>query len=277
MNSIYRYITSVIAAAFVATVITAAVPSTALATPGNGNAYGHSHSQNIVNSNQTVAAAADTQATVEHTSTLPAVHTQTVATENSVIPGNNGTVKIDRAPFDSHPDNQPHVGCTFQVDFYNFDKGVGDATVQFALHEPTANGTITVVNGDLTPNIGEDVAGGGTDVDAQQTYTLAFTGEAHPKQGYHVKLTVHAPGSQGADTKHKVFWVKGCNEAAKPVGGSGGHVLAAATVVPANPVHQAAFLANTGTGNMALVNAILGLFIGGIAASAAVLTKKSTR
>ena len=25
-----------------------------------------------------------------------------------------------------------------------------------------------------------------------------------------MKLTVHAEGSQGADTKHKVFWVTGC-------------------------------------------------------------------
>jgi hypothetical protein len=27
-----------------------------------------------------------------------------------------------------------------------------------------------------------------------------------------VKLTVHTPGSQGADTKHKVFWVEPCEE-----------------------------------------------------------------
>ncbi len=37
----------------------------------------------------------------------------------------------------------------------------------------------------------------------------------HPQQGYHVKLTIHAPGSQGADTKHKVFWVEPC-ETARP-------------------------------------------------------------
>ncbi len=36
-------------------------------------------------------------------------------------PGNNGTIKIDGVPFDDHPDNQPHVGCIFQVDFYGFD------------------------------------------------------------------------------------------------------------------------------------------------------------
>ena len=33
-------------------------------------------------------------------------------------PGNNGTIKIDDTPFDDHPNNEPHVGCVFQVDFY---------------------------------------------------------------------------------------------------------------------------------------------------------------
>jgi hypothetical protein len=38
-------------------------------------------------------------------------------------PGNNGTVKIDDVPFDDHPNNEPHVGCVFQVDWYGFDEG----------------------------------------------------------------------------------------------------------------------------------------------------------
>ena len=38
-------------------------------------------------------------------------------------PGNNGTVKIDARPFDDAPNNEPHVGCSFQVDFYGYDKG----------------------------------------------------------------------------------------------------------------------------------------------------------
>ncbi|MDP9220598.1 MAG: hypothetical protein M3P23_08675 [Actinomycetota bacterium] len=35
--------------------------------------------------------------------------------------GNNGTIKIDSKPFDDAPNNEPHVGCKFQVDFYGFD------------------------------------------------------------------------------------------------------------------------------------------------------------
>lgn len=131
-------------------------------------------------------------------------------------PGNNGTVKVDRLAFDDHPNNQPHVGCTFQIDFYGFDEGPGYfAQVFFELHAPTSAGrTLTVSTGNLSPFIGEDDnAGGGSEagLDASETYTLAFAGDPHPNQGYHVKLTVHAPGSQGADTKHKVFWVSGCD------------------------------------------------------------------
>jgi LPXTG-motif cell wall-anchored protein len=124
-------------------------------------------------------------------------------------PGNNGTVKIDGVAFDDHPNNEPHVGCVFQVDFYGFDQGDLDATVTFTLVPPTADDDIVV---DDVP-IGEDAAGGGTDLDASATYDLsaALDGvEPHDQQGFHVRLTVHAEGSRGADTKFKEFWIDGC-------------------------------------------------------------------
>jgi LPXTG-motif cell wall-anchored protein len=34
----------------------------------------------------------------------------------------------------------------------------------------------------------------------------------HAQQGVHVRLTVHAEGSRGADTKFKEFWVGPCGE-----------------------------------------------------------------
>jgi hypothetical protein len=122
--------------------------------------------------------------------------------------GDNGTVKIDGRPFDSAPDNEPHVGCKFQVDFYGFDKGDLWASVNFTGQAPTGKGVSLL---DDNVFIGEDAAGGGTDVDAQRTYNLAGLvgqlGDPQAQQGYHIKLTVHADGSQGADTKYKVFWV----------------------------------------------------------------------
>ncbi|MBA3360699.1 MAG: hypothetical protein H0T94_04435 [Acidimicrobiia bacterium] len=136
----------------------------------------------------------------------------TAATGAPNPPGNNGTVKIDDVAFDNVPNNEPHVGCVFQVDFYGFDEGDLFADVTFAVHPPTGNEVI------LTDEvfIGEDDnSGGGSEagLDASETYDLSallagFT--PHPQQGYHVKLTVNADGSQGADTKHKVFWVSGC-------------------------------------------------------------------
>jgi hypothetical protein len=129
-------------------------------------------------------------------------------------PGNNGTVKIDDTPFDDLPNNEPHVGCKFQVDFYGYDKGDLHAKVIFEAHPPTLReGDDQVLLTD-TVFIGEDDnSGGGSEagLDASETYTLDLAGiEPQPNQGVHVKLTIHAEGSQGADVKHKVFWVTGC-------------------------------------------------------------------
>ena len=69
---------------------------------------------------------------------------------------------------------------------------------------------------DDTVFIGEDDnSGGGSEagLDASATYDLSgvLAGfEPHPQQGWHVKLTINAEGSQGADVKHKMYWVSGC-------------------------------------------------------------------
>jgi hypothetical protein len=128
-------------------------------------------------------------------------------------PGNNGTIKIDGVEFDTHPDNEPHVGCVFQVDFYGFDEGELFADVTFEVWPPT--GPMVTILED-TVFIGEDDnSGGGSEagLDAEETYDLSLLlpgFEQHPQQGWHVKLTINADGSQGADLKHKVFWVTGC-------------------------------------------------------------------
>lgn len=135
-------------------------------------------------------------------------------------PGNNGTVKIDGELINNHPDNQPHVGCDFEVDFYGFDEGDLQATVTFAVQPPTGKPTAILIDEDIF--IGEDDnRGGGSEVghDASEAYNLTeelADYQPHPQQGYHVKLTVKAEGSQGADTKHKVFWVRGCDATINP-------------------------------------------------------------
>lgn len=138
--------------------------------------------------------------------------------DNGDPAGNNGTVKI--APLgelDGIPNNTPHPGCTFQVEWYGFDEGADIiSTVSFAMHSPTKDVGLTV-DGPATVFVGGDPASGaGTDtgLDGTEAYTLSFDGEPHPKQGYHVKLTVSTPRSLGNDTKTKVFWVEPCETTA---------------------------------------------------------------
>jgi LPXTG-motif cell wall-anchored protein len=128
-------------------------------------------------------------------------------------PGNNGTVKVDGIEFDDHPDNEPHVGCIFQIDWYGFDEGDLFSDVTFEVHPPTGKPEVILTDEVF---IGEDDnSGGGSEagLDASETYDLTdlLQGfDPHPQQGWHVKLTVNNDGSQGADVKHKVFWVSGC-------------------------------------------------------------------
>ena len=148
--------------------------------------------------------------------------------------GNNGTVKI--APLgemDGIPNNSPHPGCTFQVEWYGFDEGDDIvSTVGFAMQSPTKDVGLSVA-GDTSVFVGGDPAtGAGTDtgLDGTEVYTLSFDGEPHPKQGYHVKLTVHTPRSNGNDSKTKVFWVEPCQST--PGGGTGGVTEEEADVTP---------------------------------------------
>jgi hypothetical protein len=133
--------------------------------------------------------------------------------------GNNGTVKVDGTPFDSSPDNEPHVGCIFQIDFYGFDKGDLNAIVTFEAQPPSGRDLIL----QDTVFIGEDSnAGGGSEagLDASARYDLNNAVshlEAQAQQGFHISLTIEADGSQGANVKHKTFWVRGC--APEPSGG----------------------------------------------------------
>lgn len=126
-------------------------------------------------------------------------------------PGNNGTVKVGGVDLDD-PGNQPHQGCSFNIEFFGYDEGIAlsaDFTVE--AQAPTDGGVLAT---GTTP-IGEDAAGGANDLDAVAFVDLAVDGVVVGDA--HVRLTVHADGSQGADTKHKTFWVF-CED----TGGSGG-------------------------------------------------------
>ena len=128
-------------------------------------------------------------------------------------PGNNGTVKIDDTPFDDHPDNEPHVGCVFQVDWYGFDKGgpVLDVSRSRCTRRRASRSD---PHGQGVHRRGRQQRRGVRGRARRlQTYNLTDVLQGfqpHPQQGWHVKLTVNNDGSHGADVKHKVFWVSGC-------------------------------------------------------------------
>ncbi len=115
--------------------------------------------------------------------------------------------------FDQYPNNEPHVGCIFEVDFYGFDEGDLNAKVRFLVWPPTGDRMELLRD---TVFIGEDSNDGGgslAGLDAEREYNLSpylRSYMAHPQQGYHVKLVVNAEGSIGADKKHKVFWIEEC-------------------------------------------------------------------
>jgi hypothetical protein len=128
-------------------------------------------------------------------------------------PGNNGTVKITpRGQDDGIPQNTPHVSCPFDIEWYGFDQGDDIvSTVTFTMQPPTSDVGLSGTDPSQVFVGGGPVGGPGSELDGRATYTLAFDGAADPQQGYHVKVTVHTPGSQGADTKSKVFWVTPCD------------------------------------------------------------------
>jgi hypothetical protein len=133
--------------------------------------------------------------------------------------GNNGTWKVEVPGTDDEiPNNIPHVGCSFELEFRGYDQGDLQATWTLTAQAPSGNGQ-TVKTG--TVDIGEDPAGGATDSDGVELVTLSDADlaglTAQPQQGYHLKLEVDAEGSQGARVKHKTFWVTGC---AAPDGGA---------------------------------------------------------
>jgi len=117
-------------------------------------------------------------------------------------PNGNGTIKIDRIPWDEIPDNQPHTGCTFQVDFSNFDP-LEVANITFALIPPVGDNVILLMD---TQHLDANGAG-------NFTYTLSnyLTGyEPQPNQGYHILVEA---STETVGKKSKVFWVQ-CNPTA---------------------------------------------------------------
>lgn len=126
--------------------------------------------------------------------------------------GNNGTVKVDGAAYDTRVDNEPHVSCAFRVTFFGFDEGqTADITVTGVA--PTRGGLL--LQEKAVPTSGDRAGGAANDTDgATRVYTaddLGLTGVVapHPKQGYHIKVAVDSLEAPGG-AKQKVLWLEPC-------------------------------------------------------------------
>ncbi|HEX4905339.1 MAG TPA: hypothetical protein VFU93_07800 [Acidimicrobiales bacterium] len=131
------------------------------------------------------------------------------AAQSDAPAGNNGHIKVDDVPIDDGSENVPHPGCTFVVDFFGYDVGTRTATLTFEGQDPTGGGQLMVDTWTFEVATRDT----GNELNASRTVDLsdALVGIApHPKQGWHVKLTVNVDEAQGADVKHKTFWVSDC-------------------------------------------------------------------
>jgi hypothetical protein len=133
-------------------------------------------------------------------------------TSTAALAANRGTVKIDGLELDQHPNNEPHPGCLFEVDFYGFGANL-NATSTFYAWPPTGSMqqihqvSTTLDNDDSTG--GGSIAGydGGTGLIDLSPFLVGIV--PHPQQGFHVKLQVDVPRGtdSAAFSKFKVFWV----------------------------------------------------------------------
>lgn len=145
-------------------------------------------------------------------------------------PGNNGTIKVDD---DGLPDcgngnsddncsngvgNDPHLNCQFYIEWYNFDANT-TSQVSFEMQDNPQSSLHLTYDGPSSVQLDGDDASGANEngLDGKELYALHFDGPAPQSQGFHVKVTVHTEGSQGNDTKSKVYWVDGCQDASAAV------------------------------------------------------------
>ncbi|WP_143194075.1 LPXTG cell wall anchor domain-containing protein [Micromonospora sp. CB01531] len=134
-------------------------------------------------------------------------------------PGDNGTVKIDGMPFSDKVDNEPHVTCEFELEFFNFDENQ-KANVTLWAQPPSSTPKDKVVWSRQNVLISNDPASGAEndhdEVIRLSANDLDLSGLTQKQQGYHIKLDVELIGGKSADGKHKVFWLKPCASSESP-------------------------------------------------------------
>ncbi len=140
--------------------------------------------------------------------------------DNHAPAGNNGTVKINDEVFEDDPGNgnEPQLTtCEVIVRWHGFDEGERKSTVTFTSQAPTKKYQLKSPIGPQNATFTAPARENGNTQSNQKAYTLSFTGPAEAR-GYHVKIEVTTDGTQGKDTKYKVFWLpKSCGNDAQVI------------------------------------------------------------
>ncbi|MET7802909.1 LPXTG cell wall anchor domain-containing protein [Micromonospora chersina] len=142
------------------------------------------------------------------------------ATGNSHNPkGDNGTVKIDGVEFTDKVDNEPHVTCEFELEFFNFDQDQ-KANITLWAQAPSATPKDKVVWSKSNVLLSTDPASGAEndhdEVVKLSSKDLDLSGLTLKEKGYHIKLDVDLTDGKSSDAKHKVFWLTPCMETSSP-------------------------------------------------------------
>lgn len=151
--------------------------------------------------------------------------------------GDNGTVKIDGQEFEDKVDNQPHVTCDFELEFFNFDT---NQAADITLTAQPPSGKDKVVWSVKNRIISTDPASGAENdhdevikLSAKDLDLASLT--AHPKHGYHLKLDVDLVDGKSSDAKHKVFWLAPCETPGTPTTTPTGGETTPGESTPATP------------------------------------------
>jgi len=132
---------------------------------------------------------------------LAALEVGTPAAADGEIPhGNTGVIAVDDVAITDVMQDVPHPGCRFVIDLSGYGAGSRTATIQVVGREPTGGGELFV----------DSLAFEGSSREAIDLSAEVSRIEPDPVRGQHVQLNIHVDGSQGADLKHKGFWVSGC-------------------------------------------------------------------
>lgn len=126
-------------------------------------------------------------------------------------PGNNGHIQIDEFNPDGGRGNDPHVTCGLSVSFFGFDGGFQTASITVTPWAPTGGGTpyrTTYQLTNQTRTSGDQPDG--TDSIAWSALAGSFAGITPAHQGYHARVEVAVPYSNGSDTKTHMVWIRPC-------------------------------------------------------------------